>query len=329
MKGSADQIEAVIETFKEGPEEKVYLGAGKRTTYHFDRPRGLVVRAEVESPYAFGHKGKASGTIILKEVNPYGSDRVKVLRDEADRAFESEASYLDLLAKAKHASWGKRKPLSDGPQGAVTRFFQANEVRNVTQKRLDEAKNVLVAARERATLPLIRETLDLWIKDHEERQKSSTQEAVKWAETIGRPAPDWELKDLDGKSHSMKEYRGKVVLLDFWYRNCVWCMRAMPQVNGIARHFKGKPVALLAMNIDQDPTDARYIVDKLGITYPVLRAHDESGELMGKLPVYGFPTLVIIDRDGIVRDAHVGYSNTLGEDVIKAVEALLDERNDK
>jgi hypothetical protein len=81
------------------------------------------------------------------------------------------------------------------------------------------------------------------------------------------------------------------------------------------------------MNTDLDPADARYIVDKLGITYPVLRAHDQSGEWMRRLPVFGFPTLVIIDRDGIVRDAHVGYSNTLGDDVIKAVEALLDEGN--
>ncbi|MFI5456952.1 MAG: TlpA family protein disulfide reductase [Isosphaerales bacterium] len=329
MKWSADQTEAVIETFTEGPAERVYLGSGKSTTYHFDRARGMMMRAEVESPYAYGQAGKATGTIILKGVERLGSDRVKVLRDEADRGFKAEASYMDLFEKAKHARWGTRKPFPEGPKGAVARFFQANDVRIVTGKRLAEAKEVLVAAQAKTTLPMVRETLDLWIKNHEEQSKSNTAEAVRWAEVIGRPAPDWELKDLEGKSHAMKDYRGKVVLLDFWYRNCVWCMRAMPQVNGVARHFKGKPVALLAMNIDQDPADARYVVDKLGITYPVLRAHEESGERMRTLFSMGFPTLVIIDRDGIVRDAHVGFSDTLGEDVIKAVDALLDERKDR
>jgi len=329
MKWSADKTEAVIETVTEGPAERVYLGSGKSTTYHFDRARGRVVRAEVESPFAYGQAGKASGTVILKAVERHGPDRVKVLRDEADRAFKAEASYTDLLEKAKHASWGPRKPFPEGAKGAVARFFQANEVRIVTGKRLAEAKDVLLAAQAKITLPMVRETLDLWIKNHEEYSKSNTQEAVRWAEVIGRPAPDWELKDLEGKSHAMKDYRGKVVLLDFWYRNCVYCMRAMPQVNGVARHFKGKPVALLAMNIDQDPADARYIVDKLGITYPVLRAHEESEEWMRELPIFGFPTLVIIDRDGIVRDAHVGFSDTLGADVIKAVDALLDERTNR
>jgi peroxiredoxin len=329
MKWSADTTEAVIETFTEGPAERVYVGSGRNTTFHFDRARGLVVRAEVESPYAFGQAGKASGTIILSGVNRLGSDRVKLMRDEADRGFKAEASYMDLLQKAKHASWGTRKPLPEGAKGAVARYFQANDVRIVTQKRLAKAKEVLVAAQAKTTLPMVRETLDIWIKNHEEHSKANIEEAVRWAEVIGRPAPDWELKDLEGKSHAMKDYRGKVVLLDLWYRNCVWCMRAMPQVNGVSRHFDGKPVALLAMNIDQDPADARYVADKLRITYPVLRAYHESGERMRALFSFGFPTLVIIDRDGIVRDIHDGYSVTLGDDVIKAVDALLDERFDK
>jgi peroxiredoxin len=329
IKSSVDKTEAVIETVTEGPVERVYLGAGITTASHFDRARGLVVRSEVESPYAYGQAGKASGTIILKNVERHTPDWVKALRDETDRGFEAETSYLDLLAKAKHPNRGMRAPLPEGSKGEVARFLQAIDVRDVTKKRLAEAKAVLVAAQARANLPMIRETLDLWIKNHDSRGKSNTEEAVRWAEVVGRPAPDWQMKDLDGRSHSMKEYRGKVVLLDFWYRNCVWCMRAMPQVKGVARHFKDKPVAMLSMNVDEDPADARYIVDKLGINFPVLRAHEASGEWNRKLPIFGFPTLVIIDRDGIVRDAHIGYSDTLNESVIKTVEALLDERKDQ
>lgn len=44
-----------------------------------------------------------------------------------------------------------------------------------------------------------------------------------------------------GKKHALKHYRGKVVVLDFWYRNCGWCLRAMPQVKEAATHFRGRP----------------------------------------------------------------------------------------
>ncbi len=77
------------------------------------------------------------------------------------------------------------------------------------------------------------------------------------------------------------------------------------------------------MNTDEDQADARYVVEKLGITYPVLRStHEIAG---GYERSFGFPTLVIVDREGRVRDVHIGYSDTLGEDVIKTVQRLLDE----
>jgi peroxiredoxin len=329
MKWSVDKKQAVIEAVVEGPAERVYVGSGKSATYHFDCTRGLVVRVDLESPFAYGQPGKASGTVTLESVARLASDEVKALRDEAERGFKAEASYLDLLAKAKHPSRGTAKPFPEGAKGAVARYFQANDVRIQTQKRLAEAKDILLAAQATTTLPTMRDNLDFWIKSHDKSIKSNSAEAVSWAELIGRPAPDWKLEDLKGQLHAMKDYRGRVVLLDFWYRNCVYCMRAMPQVNGIARHFKGKPVALLAVNIDTEPADAQHVVDTLKITYPVLRAHGDSGESIRGLSVLGFPSLAIIDQDGIVRDIHVGYSDTLGDDVIKAVDGLLGEQNDK
>jgi thiol-disulfide isomerase/thioredoxin len=169
-----------------------------------------------------------------------------------------------------------------------------------------------------------REGLGDWVKNHDGIIKSAGQEAAKWDELLGRPARDWQLVDLVGKPHALKDYRGKVVVLDFWYRTCVWCVRAMPQVIQIARHFEGKPVAVLGMNTDEDPADARYVVDKLGIPYPILRSNHEVAGGYGA-GTFGFPILVIIDRAGRVRDIHIGYSDTLGEDVIKPIDALLDQ----
>jgi peroxiredoxin len=328
MRNAVDRTEAIIETSTEGPLERVYLGSGKSTIFHIDRTRGLVVQAEVGSPFAYGQTGRASGTIRLKGVDRHEAEWLKVLRDEADRYFKAESTYLDLLAKAKHAGRGLGDPVPAEPKGPIARFLRANLVRVETRKRLAEAKDVLVAARERVTLPMLRESLDLWVKNHQQLGNSDVEEAVKWDEIRGRPAPDWELKDLQGRPHAMKDYRDRIVLLDFWYRNCPWCLRAVPQILGVARHFEGRPVAVLGMNIDEDRADAQYVVDKLGITYPVLRATGDLTRGYGA-SYFGFPTLVIIDRDGIVRDLHVGYSDTLREDVVKAVQALLDERAEK
>jgi thiol-disulfide isomerase/thioredoxin len=127
------------------------------------------------------------------------------------------------------------------------------------------------------------------------------------------------VKDLDGKSHSLKEYRGKVVVLDFWYRGCGWCVRAMPQINQLAEDFKDQPVAILGMNTDREEKDAKFVVEAMALKYPNLKA----AGLPQKYGVQGFPTLILIGPDGTVRDLHVGYSPTLREDVAKEIRALL------
>jgi len=139
---------------------------------------------------------------------------------------------------------------------------------------------------------------------------------------IGKPAASWKAPGLDGKAHDLADYRGKVVVLDFWYRGCGWCVRAMPQMNEVTEHFAGKPVAVLGMNTDGDAGDAKLVVDVMGLKYDTIRIHDDR-ELPGKYGVQGFPTVIVIDPEGIVRDVHVGYSKDLREKLTKSIEALL------
>src|SRR5262249_25029221 len=129
-------------------------------------------------------------------------------------------------------------------------------------------------------------------------------------------------KDLDGKHHSLDTYRGKVVVLDFWYRGCGWCIRAMPQVQQLSEDFKKEPVVVLGMNTDAEEKDARFVAEKMNIAYPVLRANG----LQEKYKVEGFPTLIIIDQQGIVHDVHVGSSATLRKDVGNVIKDLLSKK---
>jgi thiol-disulfide isomerase/thioredoxin len=54
-----------------------------------------------------------------------------------------------------------------------------------------------------------------------------------------------------------------MVVLDFWYRGCGWCIRAMPQLNAVADQFAGRPVAVLGMAIDQNEANAKFVCDEM------------------------------------------------------------------
>ena len=141
-----------------------------------------------------------------------------------------------------------------------------------------------------------------------------------WRDSLmGHPAPVWSLPGLDGRQHSLKDYRDKVVILDFWYRGCPWCIRAMPRLNELAREYQDKPVAVIGMNIDRDTVDARFVVQKLGLSYTNVLGSEEYK----KYRVHGFPTLILIDGHGVIRDIDVGYSPDLGVKIRSAVERLL------
>jgi thiol-disulfide isomerase/thioredoxin len=119
------------------------------------------------------------------------------------------------------------------------------------------------------------------------------------------------------------KYQADATVLDFWYRGCGWCMRAMPQVNQLNGDFKDKPVAVIGLNTDRDVNDAKFVVDALGLNYTTLRIDQDT---VSQFQVRGFPTMILIDPDGVVREFHVGYSPSLRADIGKKVQELLDAK---
>jgi thiol-disulfide isomerase/thioredoxin len=276
--------------------ERFYEGTDHRA-FHFDRGRGLVVRAEIARAYGSHMQGKGGGTLTLVSVEQQGPAKLAAFGAEMDRYFTAELAYHDLYRKAETA-------------GA-----RAEEL-------LQEARARLAEARAQVTLPEPIAALDEALQNHDKYSQYQLQDAKRFAEIIGRPAPAWEVKDLEGRTHSLEQYRGKVLVLDFWYRGCGWCMRAMPQVKEVARHYRGRPVAVFGMNNDRNEDDAKFVAREMQLDYPVLRSMD----LPGKYGVHGFPTLIIIDQQGKVSDIHVGYSPQLFEEVTAAVDRLLEAK---
>jgi peroxiredoxin len=138
---------------------------------------------------------------------------------------------------------------------------------------------------------------------------------------LGSSPGDWEAIDTKGTLHTAKDYHGRVVVADFWYRNCPACILAILQVKAIAKHFTGRPVALLGMNVDENEADAIFMAKTLELAYPTLRA--KSLEESFGMEDFGYPTLFIIDQQGVIRSLRIGYSATLAEEVIAEVDKLL------
>ncbi|MGA2585350.1 MAG: TlpA disulfide reductase family protein [Tepidisphaeraceae bacterium] len=136
---------------------------------------------------------------------------------------------------------------------------------------------------------------------------------------LNQPAPDWTANDLQGTPHSLKDFRGKVVLLDFGSRGCSWCMREIPQLIRLSQDFKDQPVAIIGMDLDTDSADAKFIVNAFRSSYLTLMASDAAKGY----PVEGTPTVVIIDQNGIMRRRCIGYTTSGYYDMKAAIQSLL------
>jgi thiol-disulfide isomerase/thioredoxin len=130
------------------------------------------------------------------------------------------------------------------------------------------------------------------------------------AAQIGHPAPKFKLKDLEGKENTLDQYKGRVVVIDFWATWCGPCRVTMPMLENLQKEFAGSMV-LLAID-EQEPKDvvAEYVW-KQGIRSQVLL--DETGSLYAAYGGDGIPMQVVIDKEGIVR--HIHYRFQLGKTI--------------
>jgi len=135
---------------------------------------------------------------------------------------------------------------------------------------------------------------------------------------IGDVAPPFSLPALDGGSVSLADYRGRVVLLDFWASWCVPCRLSMPSIDAMARDL-GSEVVLLGVSLDRSEADARSYVDSKHYTELVALygSLGQTRSVAGDYGVLGIPRTFVIDRDGIVRFA--GHPGLLTRELIESL----------
>uniref|UniRef100_A0A7C3YZX3 TlpA family protein disulfide reductase n=1 Tax=Desulfobacca acetoxidans TaxID=60893 RepID=A0A7C3YZX3_9BACT len=123
-----------------------------------------------------------------------------------------------------------------------------------------------------------------------------------WA---GERAADFTLPSvLDGKEYSLSQFRGQVVMVNFFTFFCGPCREEMPYLNQIYQENKGRGYVTLGIGLGSDPTQPRFLVKQLNLDYPVLVGNDKVAKDYGNVEVV--PTTFIIDRQGNIAHKIVG-----------------------
>ncbi|HEY7181326.1 MAG TPA: TonB family protein [Blastocatellia bacterium] len=139
------------------------------------------------------------------------------------------------------------------------------------------------------------------------RQPDSQPAAPSQSDLIGKKAMDFALNDLDGNKVELQSFRGKVVLLNFWYSRCSPCVAALPEIEKLSKDFKDK--GLVALGVDGENAQvAREFVKDKGYSFATLI--DEGREVSKKYEVSEMPHFFIIDRKGRIRWRLDGYGPT-------------------
>ena len=136
----------------------------------------------------------------------------------------------------------------------------------------------------------------------------------------GKPAADFTLKDvLQGQDYTLSQFKGKVVMINFFTFFCGPCREEMPDLNKIYQENKDKGFVTLGIALSSDPTQIRFLVKQLGLTYPVLIGNDKVSDAYGSVVVV--PTTFIIDKQGSITQKIEGTRKK--EEFEKMIKALM------
>jgi peroxiredoxin len=139
-----------------------------------------------------------------------------------------------------------------------------------------------------------------------------------------RPAaPDFTLKDADGKRHRLSENRGKVVLVNFWATWCPPCRREMPSMQRAWTQLKGENFEMLAINVGEDEDTIFGFTFSTGteLTFPILL--DRDAQVIKAWPVIALPTSFVVDPQGRIVYRAVGGREWDDPELLKKIRELM------
>jgi len=122
---------------------------------------------------------------------------------------------------------------------------------------------------------------------------------------VGKDAPDFVLKGMDGRNLRMSEYRGQVVLVNFWARWAGDSRQEMPALDRINTTYGRAGLVVIGVSIDEDLARAREFAGAMKVSYPIL--FDTGSDIGRDYQLQKMPMTILVDRAGVVRYSNVGF----------------------
>lgn len=293
-KPDAEERSWIIKLNHITPLDEVYL-MNQEADIYVDVIKGIPIYKKEESIRGYGYyAGKTNRTVILDSIIDLNNSWAERYARELGMFLAADSAYNHIMEEA-----------------------EANPTKLALAR--SSADYLLSQARTRITIPEIKVPLDRMISQLPEDFDGITEGIKRRTKLINKPAPRWEVEDFTDEKHSLEDFRGNVILLDFWYRGCPWCLRSMPLIDQVAEYFRGMPVVVLGINTDKNREDALLVIEKMNPSYNNLSGRD----LIKKYGVTSYPTFIILDRNGLVRRIKIGYETELVDKLIEIIESLL------
>ena len=138
--------------------------------------------------------------------------------------------------------------------------------------------------------------------------------------SIGDIAPGFTSNDVNGNTVRLSDYRGKVVLIEFWATWCGPCRELTPVLNKIYEKYKDKGFVVLALTPEENTNTVKSYIKENNVTYPVLIIDMKTTRRYG---VISIPASFLISRDGRVAEKHLGVTQDIVQELSSGIEKLL------
>lgn len=138
---------------------------------------------------------------------------------------------------------------------------------------------------------------------------------------VGKPAPEIDLKLLDGRNFRLADERGRVVVLDFWASWCGPCLQTMPEIDKLVQGLEGRTVALIAVNLEETPGVITSTLQRQQLNVTV--AMDRDGVVASRYKTTAIPQTVVVDQQGNIARVILGGGRKALEQLRETLNGLL------
>lgn len=123
-------------------------------------------------------------------------------------------------------------------------------------------------------------------------------------ELVGKPAPNFELKGIDGQTYKLADLKGKPVMLNFFATWCPPCRNEMPAIQEAYKQYADQGFVVIAVNLNESEMVVKNFKDKLGLTFPIVI--DTDDRVTKAYDIVPLPTSFFVNKDGVIQFKHTG-----------------------